>query len=602
MRLRPGLTAGALVVALAAGCGVPSDSSVVVEGRGQAAAPALADDGTSEPNGRTATTEAGTFLDNYLAAAAGNTKEAVRRAREFFAPDERGRWSPALDVQVVRPRGNPIIDRTAQGYEVRLTVTVLGSLGDDGIFQPLSAARTATYDFTIANNVAGQSGLFLTGAPPAVLLSDEALERYFELRTIYFWSRDHRVLVPDLRYLPRRDYPVAQRPTLIIEWLLRGPSPWLKPVVEPLPQDAQAVGRVPAAVNNVLKVVLTKAIDTDDAAAVERLATQLRWSLRDANSDPTLELKIDQTQRVFTGGNYLTANPAFHARRAPVRFCVFRGEVRQLRTASADAPPIPSVPAKWNQQVERAALASVAGRMAIALVRTGPGGQVVLDVGGGNDSVPDLTRTDLRARTVSQPVWLPRDPDTGLIVADKALVSFRSAGGSVRRVQNSPTGITAFAVAPDGYRLAYIADGRLFVAPLTRISGDVTVGEPRAVPTTLSQLTAVGWSQQDWLLIAGRQTADGLVALRDITVDGAVQADPPRGGQYGTQAVVHLVASTDDPVNGRGAGEAMYVANDLAYEVFSQSGLLTAADVGGPSPSVAPGAGAANPTYPFFLD
>jgi hypothetical protein len=505
-------------------------------------------------------------------------------------------------VQVIRSRGEPIIDRTATGYDVRLPVTMLGQLADNGVFQP-QRARNVTFTFKFGDNYAErQSGLFVTEAPAEVLLSDEALQLYFELRTLYFWSADHQVLVPDLRYLPRRDVPAAQRPTLIIEWLLRGPSPWLRQAVDPLPADAGLVGRVPAPTDGVLRVDLSKAADIGDADQVARLATQLRWSLRTGSgTDLPVQLRVDQVQKLFTEDTYLAANPAYRSGREPLRYCVLQGRVRPL----GGAPSAPQVPARWNSQVLRAAFGRDGDRTLIALLRSGSGGRVVLDVGGASGRVDALSRVELpgqaTGRALGQPVWLPGAPETALVLVDGQLLAFRATGGAARQVQRTPGQITSYAVPPDGRRLAYVSGGRLYVAPLLRVGGTVAVGEPRQeVPTSLSTVTAVGWSQQDWLVVAGRRS-DTLVAFQDITVDGATQGTP-RGGQFGTQLVSHLVASADDPANGRGAGQVMYmVANGLSYELYSQERQLTAADVAGPQ-STTGTAGAAGPTYPFYLD
>jgi hypothetical protein len=308
-------------------------------------------------------------------------------------------------------------------------------------------------------------------------------------------------------------------------------------------------------------------------------------------------------QKPFTGASYLDANPAYRGNRDPIPFGVVREQVRRLGSGSAGVSPVPEVPARWNGQVVKAALATAGDTTLVAVVRRDTGGRAVLDVGAGVGRVDALQRIDdLRADSMSQPVWLPGDADTGLVVTGGRLRAFRSSAGPVRPVANAPSGITAFAVPPDARRLAYVLNGRLHVAPLLRVAGALSLGDPQPIPTTLTELTAVGWSQQDWLVIAGRR-ADGLVALHDITVDGAAQATP-RGGQFGTQPVEHLVASTDDPVDGRGAGQVMYMANGLTFEVFRQQRLLKADDVAGATSS--PGAGetatAGGPTSPFFLD
>lgn len=605
MRARPLAGAALAAVLVVSGCGVPSNSGVVDQGPGIQATPASGDDGTNEPPGRTATNDPSAFVLNFLAAAAGKPEAAPNRVRAFLMPELRSTVTDTEVVRVIRLNGDPIVNQTRTGYDVTVPATVLGELGEYGKFTPVAAAP-ATFEFTLASvNAERQTGLFVTEAPDPLLLSDDALERYFELRPIYFWSTDGRYLVPDLRYLPSRDISKAQRPTEIIEWLLSGPSPWLLPAVQPLPDDAAAVGKVPVPTDGVLRVELAKAADTKKEEQIRRLATQLRWSLRSGtDTSLPLSLKIDQVQRSFTDADYLTANAAYRNGPEPARYGLVDGKVRVL-TSPEESAAAPEVPAEWNGQVVRAAIATDDEWSLAALVRA-TGDRLQLNVAGVPGPLASFRRITLPAGPVGQPVWLPGDDHIGLLTVGGRLYSFRSASGSVDLVPGAPAGITAFSVPPDGRRLAYVSQGRLYVAPLLHTGGSgggrptrqpVTVGGPREVSTALTALTAVGWSQQDWLVVAGQQ-ADGLVGFQDVTVDGAVQGEP-RVGQFGTQSVVHLVAATDDPVTARGPGQVMYVANNnLAYELFSQPRRLTADDVAEPPANQA---AEADPTYPFFL-
>jgi hypothetical protein len=164
-------------------------------------------------------------------------------------------------------------------------------------------------------------------------------------------------------------------------------------------------------------------------------------------------------------------------------------------------------------------------------------------------------------------------------------------------VPGAPRDLTAIAVPPDGRRLAYVNDGRLYVAPLLRNGAAVTVGTPRRLPTRLVELTGVAWSSQERLVVAG--SADGRVQLHELTVDGAVQK--PRTGPLGTTPVTHLVAAPDDPSDGSGEGEVLYEAGGLTYELYAQQRRLGAVDVAGAQADQNPQPGA-NPTSPFFLD
>jgi hypothetical protein len=600
-RVRPLPTALALAAVLA-GCGVPSESGIVVEGPGQQAAPAFGDDGTSEPPGRADTNDPVEFVTNYLAAAAGDPKRAVERAGAFFATGARAGWSPEPTLQVIRVRGKPELrdTTTATGEEVGVTATVLGTLGADGMFEP-QMPKTQTFVFTVGTAERG-TGLFLRGAPGSLLLSDEALRNYFEFRPIYFWSTDQQVLVPDLRYLPRRDVPAPQRPTLIIDWLLNGPSPWLEQAVEPLPPEARRQGKVPVSEDGVLRVELSKAANVDDAKQVGRLATQLRWSLRTGSTNPVLELRVDTFKQTFGDAEYLTANRAYRAGAERPRFCLVGGQVRRLESAQGAPPaPAPVVPEVANRGVVRAALAVVGGQNLIALFRYARDGRVTLEVGAAPGLV-SLVRTKLTAesaQSVGQPVWLPGSRDTGLVVVDQELLRFQAGTDAVARVKGVPDRVSAFAIPPDGRRIAYVSGDRLYVAPLLRSDNDVSVGPPTQVPTTMADPTAVGWSQQDWLVVAGRTEAG--YGFEDITVDGAAR-DLPRNASL-TGPVTHLVASTDDPSDAAGGGQVLYEGGaDRAYEIFREADRLDPAEVAGPPVSPAPGGVPAYPKSPFYLE
>jgi hypothetical protein len=582
-------------------CGVPSDSGVVVEGRGREGAPIAGDEDTTEPAGRGDTGDPVQFIRNYLAAAAGDPKRASARARQFFAPEARTGWDPGSEVKVIRLHGDPEPAGNAAtgGYVVTVTGTVLGVLGGSGMFEP-RPPTTRTYRFSITRDTDDRrESLYLTQAEPEILLSDEASRDYFEPRSIYFWSRDHKVLVPDLRYLSRRDVAEAQRPTEIVDWLLAGPPRWLEPAVEALPEAARRVGKVPVSDDGVLRVALSDAVEIDDRAQFNRLAAQLRWSLGNGASSPPLELKVDQVQQRFADDDYREANPAFRGDTERLRFGLVRGQVRQLDAPGAPAPVLPTAA---NRDVVRAALAVDGDRTRVALLRRVNTGQVALEVGVVTKPEDKLQRTTLPATApnrVGQPVWLPGSPDTGLVLAGGRLRTFRASGGATPLLANVPKEVTSFAVPPDGRRLAYIARGRLYVAPLIWEGRTVRAGEPDVhllVPTTTVQLTAVAWSQQTSLAVAGDRSQEDN-GIEDITMDGAV-GDSPRGSTPGRQPITHLVASTDDPSNGPGAGQVLYVVGDLAYELFTESIQLTAEDVAG-----ADGSRPADfPTYPFYVE
>jgi hypothetical protein len=239
----------------------------------------------------------------------------------------------------------------------------------------------------------------------------------------------------------------------------------------------------------------------------------------------------------------------------------------------------------------------------MALFRAGRRGRVTLELGAAPGPVSRLVPTKLTAASaasVGQPVWLPGSRDTGLVVVGSKLLRFQVGKTTVVGVDGAPDEVSAFAIPPDGRRIAYVSGGRLWVAPLLRPGGDLIVGDGIQVPTTMADLTAVGWSQQDWLIVAGRNAAG--YGFEDISVDGAVRGLPRTASL--TDPVTHLVAYTDDPFDAAGVGQVLYEGGaDRAYEMFGEARRLDPAEVeGAPVSPPAPGGVPDYPKSPFYLE
>ena len=83
----------------------------------------------------------------------------------------------------------------------------------------------------------------IVGATPGLLLSDEALTRYYRIQPIYFWDQGYGTLVPDLRYLPLTIKP-DQRASRLVQWLVAGPSSSLAGGVQGLPTGTSPTDNV----------------------------------------------------------------------------------------------------------------------------------------------------------------------------------------------------------------------------------------------------------------------------------------------------------------------------------------------------------------------
>jgi hypothetical protein len=605
-RTRRSLVAVVLLVGLlTTGCGIPDRTDVVALGPGRSTGLSSGEDVTPQRNSRESSTDRAQFVANYLEAAAGDPEGALNRVRDFLSPATRRGFRPPQDVvRVVRLTEKPLVNLGSS--TVLLRVQQVGILGRYGTLDPpvTDEGVTQTIELSV-EEVEGQNGLFVTKEPSALLLSDTALDAFYQRRTIYFWNHDRTALVPDLRYLSST-VGSEQQPMEIIKWLREGPSPWLEPAVEALPEGTDLIGNVPAISDGKLQINLTgPAVPPDDPKAVDQLGRQLMWSLR-SNLAQELELKIqNQVEATFRGTDYLTSNPAYRFTDEPERFCVFDGQVRRMTESVNPSAAVPVVTADVNRNVRSAALSNAGARTYAALV-VADGKQQVLRVGSAVSGKPGAFRKAALPAPVGRPVWAitPEGADAGgavgLVPAKGRIYSFGTGAAGPRSVawQGGPSNVDAVAVAPDGHRVAVVAGGRLYLSVLTNADNGMQLSPPRQIRTLLGDLTAVDWSSEGSLLVAGLRADTARVAIMEVTIDGAVQTD--RQADLGTARITYLVAYPANPVtNSEGANAVAYVADNVAYDVLQTPKRISVADIAGTVSN--PPAGTL-PTAPFFLN
>jgi Lipoprotein LpqB beta-propeller domain len=596
---RPWLAGVLLVALLLGGCGIPDDTPVLPIGPGPSAGISAGGDLAPTRHDREATLDKPTFVRNYLEAAAGDSEGALDRAKQFLAPAAAASFKVSSDIRVVHlvedPLNNPGSD------DVTLKFQVVGTLNHNGILDPSSDGTVEQYTMVVGD-VSGRSGLFLQKAPPYLMISDKALSDFYDQRSIYFWNTEHTGLVPDVRYMPLT-VPVVQQPTEVLNWLIDGPAPWLADAVDPLPDGTSAIGIVPAATNDKLQINLSdQAVPADDPKALDRLRRQLMWSLR-PNLPRVLEVKIGHADpNDYSGTDYLTSNFAYQLEDTPERFVVYDGRVRRMAGATG---PLPVLSSADNRNVREAAL-TTAGAVDYAALVVGEAGGESLRVGAaGAGQQATLRRVALPA-PIGHPSWAAAPGGgadaIGLIPAKGKLYSFAATGSAPQPV-DLPGGlgaVSAVSVAPDAHRVALLARGRLYLTALTTSGGGMQLATPQLIRAPLAEVTAVDWSSEGWLVVAGvKPRADGgRVAIMDMTIDGAAYND--RLGDLGTERVTYLAAYPVNPATGRRVSDAVtYMAGDAAYDALAVAVRITVQDLAEPVPN--PPAGVA-PTVPFFLN
>ncbi len=592
-RLLGGVLGGALVLAVSAGCGIPNRTDVQIEQRGPAAETGWSSGRGSEPPSRTASgKDAEAFVRNFLAAAAGEPDRAYERVKQYIAVADRPRLQEKqgseVALSVVRLTDDPVIETGADSMKVTITVQQVGLLRANGMLVP-PLATESTYEFRlISGGPAGQDdgGFYVADPPNVLLLSDEALRRYYQAESIYFWNSERTALVADQRYLSSA-VPAERRVSEVIRWLTAGPSEWLRVGMSGLPDRTEMINNATGA-DGRWEVNLD--MPGADENRLKQFGIQLAWSLQEL--DGTLEIKIlNQSRRVIDLGEYRSFLAPDRVDNSALRFCVYEGAIHPLALAGESAGAVP-VAAGANRNVVSAGLRRAGDdEILAALVVAGEDGRQRLTVGRGRDQVEVFTPGADDHAAIGRPVWI-RSVDGrsyGLVVADNKLYRFDDQA-AMRQVQLGLSGrVSAVAAALDGHRIALIVGGALHVAAISWEGGVPTIGPARRLVTSLVNPTAVDWAGESRLVVAG---SAGRPAIYDVSVDGALETTLREDA--GAE-VTHLAAYPSTPL----AGSFMYEANGVAYRSnpFERIQREQVQDVTPPPAGVRPG----NPTAPFFL-
>jgi hypothetical protein len=606
--LRALLLAGA-GLAVPAACGVPTGGGPIVDGAGPVYDPA---GGNKVPLPDPAdATSAKNLVELFLYAVSGPLDStdlfnaARERARKFLTREAGNAWKPADAVTVVRVDG---LTSSISGSNTVVSGTLqpVGVLAPDrGLVGPPTGGTAPTQVKFVVSPAEDGAGLRISelpALPNGFPLAADALDnKYFTPQLLYFWDTTKHWLVPDLRYVPRTSLADSARLATIVKWLLGGPSELISSVVAPSIFPSGTDLDVPNVVVQVDRVVVnfSAALQGVSGADLGNVLAQVQWSLQPLHRLTTgpVELRIaGQRQQTDSSADlYKRVNPADDVVRAVEAqpFCVTGNVVEAL---DGTLPVVLAKP-EHNKNVSMAALSR--DGHAAALVTTAKR----LMVGRvDNDTVSYLT-ANLTGTAWSRPAWLPSGRRL-LVIVDSARVAV-SATGAV----STPlaTDVTAFAVAPDGYRIALVRHGVVAVGPLRDDGDQPSLSGPlRPLDAGLSDLTGVAWSRLDRLVVAGR-TDPNQFRLAEITIDGAIR---DVWSTTFSVPIVSVVAYPKLPSQAPGPGPVMVQTQDgTAYRVFgntssstSQPDRLTGRDPApGASPSGTP-AKKPTPTAPFYPD
>ena len=510
-----GLVAAMLAVVSGCSIGTSPTAERVGDALGQPYSGQLA---PPTPNTRDAVTLATAFLG----AAEGGNDGAASQVTAFFTPHLKAVWTKPSDTSltVIRVVGTPVRLSSIYGrWPVHINYEKVGQLSDSG--QVVRLADPVVYRMTLWIPIQpGADGSLLIdeiNAPdlPGLFISDDQLHSYYFTQPIYFWDSSYSTLVPDLRYLSRNLTP-QNRAYTIVQWLLTGPASAFG--VQKLP-NGTTISNVTRRPDGTLVVKLSAAASAGGQKAVNRLYNQLRWSLATEDLLPAIELQIGNDVTKVDASDANQWNLAAQLRPVAQTFDISKEQV--VAKTNSDDTVTALLAKKENKAVVSAAVTRDGRNAALVVRSSGTRALQLVAVGSDTTSTKMIWAPDL-----GRPVWIPGAQPIALVTANGRLYS--AAPGDKAATNVTPHGfdnITAVSVAPDGRRIAFIADGHVEVAQIIVAGTSVSVDpEPRTLLLRAGLVAAgVAWGSDTGLYVVGALGDNPFVT--QVTADGVIAED-----------------------------------------------------------------------------
>lgn len=470
-------------------------------------------------------------------------------ARSFLTDPARSAWQPSGGTIVYQFSR---VEATDKGVDLQLSEA--HRLDSRGGWLP-GPTRTETLHLRLVK----EKGQWRIDNPvDAMIVSTATFESQFAPFDLYFYDRAGRVLVPDPVYIPRGE----QTATNLVNGLLKGPDPRLAPVVRSaFPTQTALDLSVVVTDSGIAEVPLSKEMLALSPDEVGKAIIQLARTLRAVPGIHRVRISVDGSTVPMPDGR-TSVSVKEGVEFAPTGLGASHEllAIRNHRVVTVEgttAQPIAGALGKPGFALRSLALSRSGGEVAavgadgatVLVASKAPDSEVHRVFEGGHDLLRPVY--DLYGR-----LWLVDRTDHGAVLhvldgTHDQVVRFPGISGRE---------VTAFAVSPDGSRLAVsLADAvspRVAVASILRGSaGEVLHGlRPRSIPVSsyaseddLGPAVDVGWRSPTQVAVLTRPS-DGLSRVVYTMADGSPGGLLPIAPEPFNGTALALVVNADPEV------------------------------------------------------
>jgi hypothetical protein len=218
-------------------------------------------------------------------------------ARQYLSDSLKTEWNPGEEVLI--QDGTPVIT-LLDDNSASVLVRVSARINERGEYQSLPLGTTRQVEVRFDDS----SGEWrISSAPNLTMVIRPVFDVIFQAYSIYFFDKQKKNLVPDVRWFPLR----ASTSTRLVSALLDGPSAWLETAVESaIPKGTRLTLNSVTVTDGIASVDLSARALSATAAAKQLIQSQIRETLLQLDSVFSVKVTIeragiDQVASTLTG-------------------------------------------------------------------------------------------------------------------------------------------------------------------------------------------------------------------------------------------------------------------------------------------------------------